>query len=185
NIVVDGALVNNVTVNNATGKIDTKVIAIRSGGGFSFYAPNELTVSSNVWGLSGITANGNVFLSTGTFPAGGGFPAYDLTSPVTDYYNAATGKYKAGLMLEGGITAGNNIVYLDSASGIFQWANDNSSGTARPQSKISAGRLLLSGKGQFNLMTAENAVKQFAGKVTGSIMYNNGAPLTIDTYGIN
>src|SRR5690606_1504060 len=39
--------------------------------------------------------------------------------------------------------------------------------------------------GQFNLMTAENAVKQFAGKVTGSIMYNNGAPLTIDTYGIN
>lgn len=170
-------------VNNASGKINTNAVAIRSGGGFAWTAMNtadkSLTVSSNIWGYSGINASGNVYLKTGTFTG------YALSNPVTDYYDAAAGKYKAGLVLEGGIAAGNNIVYLDSASGVFQWANDNATGTARDVSKITAGTLLLSGQGQFNLMTAQNAVSRFAAEVTGSIMYSNNTKLTVDTYGIN
>ncbi|HWU85375.1 MAG TPA: hypothetical protein VN028_08555, partial [Rhodocyclaceae bacterium] len=169
-------------VNNATGKLQTKVIAIRSGGGFGYTAANDLTISSNVWGLSGITAaNGNVYIKTGKFSG------YSLATDYSDYYDSATGKYKAGLILDGGITAKNHTIYLNSGSGVFQWASDNSASppTKRSQAKLEATRLMLAGEGQFSLLLADNVISQFAASTKGSILLADSVPLTIDKYSFN
>ena len=166
------------SINNANGRMQTKVIAIRSGGGFAYQAPDELTISSNVWGLSGITAHGNVYIKTGQFAG------YSLAAPYSDFYDSVTGKYQAGLVLDGGITTVGHTIYLDSASGVYQWASDNSASppAARTQAKLEAFRLMLSGEGQFSLLVAENKISQLAADVRGSMLFADSIPLTIDEY---
>ena len=94
-------------LNNANGNIKTKVIAIRSGGDFAYRTPNELTISSNVWGLAGLEAR-HVYINTGKFAG------YDRKKPASDFYDSSTGLYKAGLVLDGGITASGSV-YLYSS----------------------------------------------------------------------
>ncbi|MBS0322519.1 MAG: filamentous hemagglutinin N-terminal domain-containing protein, partial [Proteobacteria bacterium] len=143
---------------------------------FGYTAPNELTIGS-VWGVAGLTAFGNIYLTTGQFSAGAGLPAYDPVRPYSDYVYA-TNKYRAGLMLDEGINANGGLVYLNSASGVYQYPDPTN--TANPgHTKILAGGLLLSGEGQFDLAVGQNQVGTVAANVNGSFNYVNSGPLSV------
>ncbi|RTL49257.1 MAG: hypothetical protein EKK46_14590, partial [Rhodocyclaceae bacterium] len=150
-------------------------------GNFRYTAPNELAIA-DIQGLAGLTVVGDVYLTTGQFTAGNGAPAYSATRPYTDYLNSTTNKYRAGLMIDEGINTNGRNLYINSASGVFQWASDNSASppAVRSNAKIQTNNLLLSGEGQFDLSLGQNLVNHIAANVNGSFSFASSAPFSVD-----
>jgi hypothetical protein len=65
-----------------------KFLAVDLPGDFRFQAADELTVG-NVWGLLGVKATGNIWLTTGVFGASGAIPAFNIATAPSAYRDGA------------------------------------------------------------------------------------------------
>jgi filamentous hemagglutinin family protein len=161
-----------------------KMLAVRVPKAFRFLAANELTVGL-VWGINGIDTQGagDIWLTTGVFGASGAIPAFDIATAPSSYRDSATGKVRAGLMIEEPINAAGRSVYLESASGISEWSVDSSkpAPNSRPEAKIVANNLLVRGTGQFDIYGSDNTVNTLAAEVNGGFNFGNKGPLWIDS----
>jgi hypothetical protein len=85
-------------------------------------------------------------------------------------------------MIEQPITASGHSVFLESASGISEWSADSSVAppVSRPEAKIVADKLLVTGTGQFDLYGSDNAVNYLAASINGGLSFSNKGPLRID-----
>jgi filamentous hemagglutinin family protein len=157
-----------------------KFLAADLPGNFRFQAANELTVG-NVWGILGIKATGNIWLTTGVFGASGAIPAFDIATAPSSYRDSTTGKVRAGLMIEQPITTGASV-YLESASGISEWSADSSKTppTSRKEAKIEASSLLVRGTGQFDIYGSDNLVNTLAAEVNGGFNFGSRGPFSVN-----
>ena len=176
---IEGSTYTNLDMANATSVY--QLAASLSGMGLQWQTTHELTLG-NVWGLLGLAVNGDVYLKTGAFSASGLIPAFDPVRPYSDYVTVATNKSRAGLMIDEQISASGHKVYLNSDSGIYQWASDNSTSpaTVRNNAAITADALMVYGTGNFDMALGANAVNHVAADVNGSFSYVNGGPLIVD-----
>ena len=174
-----GIQANNITSFSAAA---TKLLAVDIHNGFNFTTTHELTVG-NIFGLLGIKTTGDLYLKTGTFSG------FDPIKPYSDYVDSVTNKSLAGLMIEEQINASGHKVYLNSDSGIYQWANDNSQpvgSQVRNQAAITADALLIFGSaGNFDMSLGKNAVNHLAADVNGSLSFVTSSPLTVDQQTFN
>ncbi|GLR91995.1 adhesin [Bradyrhizobium iriomotense] len=159
----NGASLNGIRMNTSTGLTTSGTVTISgsstSGSGFSAKGSNTLTVSSGNLTINGSTGSG----STGI----------DLSSSGNTITNNGSGTLKlngtGGTNLAATITSSSGDLVISDTSAVTQ-----SGGT------ITAGKLLLSGAGNFSLGQA-NLVGTLAASGVGSLSFVNNQSLTIGT----